>query len=457
MNKIKKYIIILICFIIILLISLLFLFKIIEKNKIQGKPQEQGFEFSDEINNQYKKISSYNDYFRVNKIIKTYYNFIQELDGKTEDFMILETENGYKENQSIINQYVNEQKEQTKKALFGMLGKEYIEEFDVTLDNIEKKLNSYKVNDFIINDIYQAEVTKNINIFFVYGNKVIQSKLEPFCLMITIDNKNNTFSLYLEDYINKHKFNQYKLGEEVKIPITNIEDRKYNKTKYVSVGSNEIAQKYFENYKKMLQYDSEELFNKLEPDYKIKKFGTLQNFNKYISTNKQKLQNSNITKYSKQINEGITQYICVDQNGKYYIFRETSVMDYTVILDTYTIDLPEFTQKYNASSDEDKLLLNIQKFFAAIDDGDYRYAYNKLDNTYKNTNFKTQLDFENYVKKNFFAKNSLTTGKMEKQGDVYLYTISISDATGKTSNSITKRFVMQLKEGTDFVMSFNLK
>ena len=45
-------------------------------------------------------------------------------------------------------------------------------------------------------------------------------------------------------------------------------------------------------------------------------------------------------------NNDYTQYVLIDNLENYYIFRETSVMDYTVILDTYTIDLPEFLEKY---------------------------------------------------------------------------------------------------------------
>ena len=39
-------------------------------------------------------------------------------------------------------------------------------------------------------------------------------------------------------------------------------------------------------------------------------------------------------------------------------------------LDTYTIDLPEFVSKYNISSNEDKVLMNIQKVFDSINDKD---------------------------------------------------------------------------------------
>lgn len=58
----------------------------------------------------------------------------------------------------------------------------------------------------------------------------------------------------------------------------------------------------------------------------------------------------------------VIQYICVDQTGKYLIFKEKSIMDYEIILDTYTIDLPEFVEQYNSSSEDKKVQFNIQKF-----------------------------------------------------------------------------------------------
>ena len=129
-------------------------------------------------------------------------------------------------------------------------------------------------------------------------------------------------------------------------------------------------------------------------------------------------------------------------------------MNFTVILDTYTIDLPEFTEKYTKASDEEKVLLNIQKCFTAINDKDYRYVYNKLDNTFKANNFKTLADFEKYINANFFEKNKKSASNARKQSEVYLYDIKISNIDG--TSSITKTFVMQLKENTDFVMSFGV-
>ena len=150
-------------------------------------------------------------------------------------------------------------------------------------------------------------------------------------------------------------------------------------------------------------------------------------------------------------NKNGKEYVCVDENGKYYIFMEEEVGKYSVVLDTYTIDLPEFIEKYNSANEKTKVGLNIQKVFDAINKEDNEYVYNKLDNTLKQTNFKTVQEFKNYVIQNFSGKQ-LKYGECQQQGSLYIFDITITEGTKQTN----KRVIMQLKDGTDFVMSFNV-
>lgn len=454
MKNIKKYIILVIIFILILIVSLIFILAQYSNNQ---RPMEEGFEFSNEINNKYSKISSRSDYFRVKEIIKSYYQYIAKINGKVEQIIEYEVE-GEEYTTESINQeeYKKQQSDNAKKVLYNMLGKEYIREFDITIENIEQKLQKYNAEDFLIDDMYYSELTLDTTAYFIKGSQIKENNLQDFHFMVVINGKNDAFSIYLDEYIQQHNLNNYQENDTVDIKVNEVENNIYNNTKFQSIQDSQIAKELFDDYKKMLKYNDIKLFEILNQEYKIKKFENLESFKQYISVNKEKLQNGNVVEYVKTNKGNYTQYTCIDQNGKYYIFQETAPMQYTIILDTYTIDLPEFTNQYNNAKDETKVLMNIQRVFDAINDGDYKYAYNKLDATFRSNNFKTQADFENYVKQNFFAKNKLASGKTEKQGDIYLYDITISDATGKNTKTITKKFVMQLKEGTDFVMSFGV-
>ena len=145
----------------------------------------------------------------------------------------------------------------------------------------------------------------------------------------------------------------------------------------------------------------------------------------------------------------------MDQNNNYYIFNEKNIMDYTLILDTYTIDLPEFIDKYNNATEEDKAKMNLEKIQEAINNKDYRYVYRKLNETFRNNNFQNIEMFENYMNTNFFDNNKMTYTNLEKQGDAWLFESKIKNANGIEEKGIN--VVIKINEGTDFEMSFSIK
>lgn len=458
MKDMKKMIIVVAIFIAIIVIALLILLQYAKSSENDPSKEifEVGHDTTEEVNRTYTKLALTNDYFRVKEIIDRYYNNIATMNGKGEEVIEYEVEGEeYETGGMNLQNYKKQEQEQAQKALYAMLGNEYIQEFQITQDNLKQKLSQDMSEEIILKDIYILENSLTVNSYYIYGEKLQQGKMAEFSMLITIDSKNETFSIYLENYIKAHNLN-YKENQSVDIKIESIEDKSYNKTNYKAITDNQVAKEYYDNYKKMLNYDTNLLYEKLDKEYQTKKFKDVEDFNNYIITNRQNLQNRNITQYNK-INRGnYMQYICLDQTGKIIAFNANSLTDYSVILDTYTIDLPEFTTKYASAKEEDKVLMNIQRVFEAINDGDYKYVYDKLDETFKSNNFKTQAEFEEYANKNFFAQNEVVAQNSQKQGSIYLYDITISDATGKDTTSKKKSFVMQLKEGTDFVMSFGI-
>ena len=55
--------------------------------------------------------------------------------------------------------------------------------------------------------------------------------------------------------------------------------------------------------------------------------------------------------FQKEDYEEYVQYVCLDNKGDYTIIKEYGPMNYTLILDTYTIDLPEFKVEYESKKD----------------------------------------------------------------------------------------------------------
>ena len=433
MKDMKKIIIVITIFIVIIAVALLILLQYAKHSETDPSKEifEVGHETTQEVNRTYTKLTLTNDYFRVKEIVDRYYNNIATMNGKGEEIIEYEVEGEeYETGGTNLQTYKEQEQSQAQKALYAMLGNEYIQEFQITQDNLKQKLSQDMSEEILLKDIYILENSLSINSYYIYGEKLQQGKMNEFSMLISIDSKNETFAIYLEDYMKAHNLN-YKENQNVDIKIESIEDKSYNKTTYKAITDNQVAQEYYSNYKKMLNYNTNLLYARLDKEYQIKKFQDIEDFNNYIKTNKQTLQDRNITQYNKVNRGNYIQYICLDQTGRMIAFNANSLTDYSIILDTYTIDLPEFTTKYAAATDEDKVLMNIQKVFEAINDADYKYVYNKLDATFKNNNFKTQAEFEEYAKKNFYIQNKVAAENPKKQGSIYLYDITISDKIGR--------------------------
>ena len=426
-KKILLIICILIIILVIILVVMLNLLK--EYNSSDNTNTEFEQQILYETNKNISKVENRNEYYVVDNIVATYMRYINNL--KKED------------------------KEDSDIAMYSILDQEYISEFNITENDIKEKFNIYTTNEKVyIEDMYQIELSASSNIFIVYGNTINTN--ENFQIMVKTDSSNNAFSIFSKEYMDKYNYSYESDVNSIKISDENIEPNNYNQFEYVNINDEQMAIYYFEDLKNRI-FEENKLYNVLNVDYISKKFSSIEEFNIYLENLKQIIMQRNIVSYQINNQDGYTQYVLIDQNGKYYIFNETAVMDYTVILDTYTIDLPQFTEKYNESTDQEKVLLNIQKVFDAINDGDYRYVYNKLDSTFRQNNFPTETDFENYIKQNFYASNNFEFSNYKSSGNLHIYDISFTDKNNASSEKKTKNFIMQLKEGTDFVMSFNVQ
>ena len=374
---------------------------------------------------------------------------VEEADNRTYTFTAKRLATGYM-------YYVSTER---KDELLNMTSSKYIQEENITVNNIVDKVKdiniqyseNYKV---LINSMYVVKESVLLESYLVnltYCNLDTNKSYETK-LIVQLDIGNSTFTVIPFKYMQKLEYDKLKVGDSCAIENKAIEENQNNTYKLIIVSESSVAERYFEVFLDYLKYDTQKSYELLDTQYRQQKFGNVNEYIKYVNDNK--LKDITLKAYKVYNYTDYSQYVCIDNQDRYYIFNENGVMNFTTLLDTYTIDIPEFTEKYTDASDEEKVLLNIQRCFTAINDKDYRYVYNKLDNTFKANNFKTLADFQTYIKTNFFEKNKISASNAKKQNGIYLYDIKISDNDG--ISSITKTFVMQLKEGTDFVMSFGV-
>jgi len=348
------------------------------------------------------------------------------------------TEEGYV-NSSTAEDLGITSEEIKKNVVYQMLDIEYIQQNNI-------KVNFYNnLLKFIPKQMTGIE-KGNISKYVAYGELVEISTMKKIgnqYFLITLDEVNNTFCIV-------------PIPEDIDLQI-DIEkiDRNANNTYTVAnINQVDMVSKYLASYKENIIYNPEEAYNLLDKSYREARFGNIEKFKEYVENNKTTLTQATVSKYKMSKTDDYTQYTILDQNENYYIFRETAVMEYSVILDTYSIDLPEFIEQYNEGTEQEKVAMNIDKFIQAINAKDYAFAYSKLSDGFKNNYFKTQASFEKYVKENLYEANEISFNNFNNQANIYTYTTIIKDKT--TGQTKQQNFVVKLNEGTKFEMSFEI-
>ena len=439
MEKIKNIIIIL-SLLIIALVFIIIIVKPKETNIVEevteAMPEENEYGF--------QTVDDRIMYFTVSDCVQNYLNYINPNNQ-------LNTNKNYDEGNYEIDE--ENQLEYKKEVIYSLLSNNYINTNNITIDNVLNYTNN--IQDYVTFIPQEMKVTYNYNllVYIVKGIIIGNEKIENGYFIVNLDNSSSTFSiepLIKQKYENINQINVNSVEES-------IEDKGFNEFELFENNYESIAEKYLFFYKKMAINYTEKAYNMLDTEYANKRFGSLNNYKEYISNNKNLINEIYLSKYQVNVNDDYNEYICIDQFNNYYIFKEINVMEYTLILDTYTLDLEEFTKKYNSSDEQMKVGMNIEKVVQAINQKDYKYVFNKLADNFKEQYFKTIDDFQKYIQYNFYDVNIIEYLNFEEQGDVYIYKVIIKDAVGDNQQTIEKNIIVKLNSNTDFVMSFNIE
>lgn len=435
MKKIKKYIIIVICLIIILLIATIGLRKNNSGNQLFISEDIQ----ESEDDREYDDSIQISDYFIIKSCVQGY---VDALD-KTNSVYYVTQENGEQTYDSKLQ----------KQTIYSFLSSSYINTNNITENNIDsfikvtnekfrfypieiKKMNDTEVRTFKVAGVIQNLEYKNAN-------------REYF--IVNVDYSNNTFSI---QQLGEKEYEKYNKSNDTEKNINNNGNNVFYNS---NIDVQKISVEYLNLYKFLTLADPQITFNMMTEEYRNKRFGTLDNYKQYIKDNYEEIVGIYANKYLTNNTEQTIQYVIKDQYENLYIFDVESTMDYTIKLDTYTLDEEKFKTTYNSSDEAQRVQMNIDKFFDMINRQDYRTPYKCLDNTFKKKNFNNEKLFENYVKSKLFKYNKYSVKELKSVGsNTYACRMNISDKTTEDGASIEMTVIIKLLEGTDFVMSFSM-
>ena len=433
--KRKKTLILLMIIVVIIIISIVVALLLLTTSNNEEVASNNTV--SEENNNETEAEPQINEtkYYNITNVVRTY------LGALDKSKYILSDGTNYSEDES------------TKESIYNLLSTEYIESNNITVENVYDYVKDLNENITFVPLDMRISQGQNVDNFLVYGNIVYMDSqdLEKVYVIVNIDNTKNTFSIEPINSEEISNINDFKFEST----LDTIEKNYSNTYLNNNMSDEDISKEKFNNFKLLILRKSEDLFYLLNEEYRNKKFGDYNGFSQYIDSNYDRLRTINLSMYQVTEEDGYKQYVLLDQDDRYYIFKETSENKEEIFLDTYTVDLPEFLDRYNGADDEYKVGYNVEKFISAINDGDYKYAYNLLDETFRRNNYPSQGDFENFVKTNFFENNEIQHNNVEKQGNQFVYGITIINKDNESERkNIT--VIMELGEETDFVMSFSI-
>ena len=430
-----KYVAIALIVLLIIIIGVLITINLMQKNENTGDKTNEISEnsISNTINTSTQDEPNDNVFFTVENCVQTYYKYIySQYEGTNFDTMV----------EGISNE------EEKKNAILSVLDTTYISENNINTDNVlnlGEGINHYV--KFAGTD-YKVVSGQRIDTYAIVGKLYENMKeISSNGFIVRLDKENLTFSIEPVQVDNIDEI-------QISTNETPIEVNNFNIFTYEKLSEDELVTKYFADYKRQVIGNANAAFEMLDDEYREKKFEDVTEFGKYISD--RNIQTAFLESYQINNYDEYTQYVCLDQYNNYYIFNVSNVMNYKVLLDIYTLDLPEFIERYNRANNGERAGLNLQRVFDAINNKDYEYVYNKLDDTFKENNFPTLNEFEEYITENFYNSNNVTYSNYKSSGGLHMYDATIVDSENEESSPITKTFIIKLLDGTDFTMSFNV-
>lgn len=326
------------------------------------------------------------------------------------------------------------------------------EEKSKTMFEILSSILNYSNDKFsIIKEIYKMNLPK-VQGYAIYSIQNDEAKYN----IIYLDSMNSTYKI---ENIEQEEFNKIKNNiVNNKYILSDSIDSNGNNSYSVSILTDEdFAISYYDIIRNLINSNEDELYNMLNKEYKEKRFQDNTSFINYCTNMKNLLQNTYVTQYSKELENGKEKYICIDNIGNTFIIKLNSNVDFEIQLDDYTIETDDFKTKYSKTDNKTKAITDVDKVMKMINYKDYQSLYNVLDETYKTNNFATLNDFINYLNNTFYNFNYYSISNTSEQGPYYVVTVLCKENATNASDFKESKMIISLGEDTNFTMSFVLE
>lgn len=331
-----------------------------------------------------------------------------------------------------------------------LLSSKYIQENNITKNNFSKKIQTYSEDVSVVALEMKVVESETMESYAVHGVLLTTDNkyIKDIYMIVDIDLGNKTFAITPVD-------NCSSIDDiDLKYNDTRIENNGSNQYTRAIVSNEELAKRYLVIYKRLAIAKPDILYNYIDKEYRDIKFGHTIIFRIYTK-NMNQIKNIYTKKYiiNDDVEDYIREIIIKDQYDNVYIIDEKNIMDISIRYDEYTVLKDIKLKQYNSGDEKEKVGMNIERVFQAINYKDYEYVYNRLNTTFRNNKFPNIEILKQFINTRFFDKNEIGESTISKEGDVYQVGITIKDANN-ANNKSNLTIMVRLLEETGFEISF---
>ena len=173
----------------------------------------------------------------------------------------------------------------SKNDVYTMLDQEYIDFASINVNNFWKKVDSYVTEKFRLESYTMLKSKDNVELYLldIVGLSQENKKME---FLLKLDNTNNTFSIYLEDYIKAKGYTNTNGANNKNIKLQNISKMSCNNFNETYYTKKEFQNDLFKEFQRACISNKEDVYdNLLEKEYRNSNFKNVNEFSEYVKKN----------------------------------------------------------------------------------------------------------------------------------------------------------------------------
>lgn len=288
-------------------------------------------EYIDQVKGKLVKSDNITNLYQAKLCIQKYYEYlcaIKSIEKYSSDEILEQNINANTAIQSTEPENRNAQ--YFKEVAYSMLAKDYADKKNITKENIDRLCDGSENVSVEIYKLYTLTNFDDIYVYFVNGIvRDIDTNIgKEINYIVAIDINNNTFEIYLDDYIDGYSdYSILEEGSEVPfvLPKT-IEKRTYNNFVDVGIKYDRVARDMLVNIRTLMLYDTQKAYDLLSTAMK-EKYPTYDSFKSYVDSKNKEI--FSLTYGSYQLKSG--------ENGmKFVIYNGDSSIKVTVDFDGFS-------------------------------------------------------------------------------------------------------------------------